>query len=469
VNTQRAAKKNIEDQVRTGDFRALMLAGVEPGTGRVQTLAVNRNYSNDQTSNGPNTNPFKRGQKGNYPNTTVPLLTGGGDVVGYQAGSTFKMFTLVAALERGFPLATTINAISPSPTHYIVDRGGEAACPGTSFYCPVNANPSFMNGPRNMWTGLGRSVNTYWVPLQERVGAENVVAVAKKLGVQFRAHGTPQFPSDFEFASNPRLANGWGPFTLGVTATTPLELVNAYATLAAEGRYCEPTPILEIHNVDGTKLNGIDPKCAQVVAPDVARAATDALRCPIGDQSAYRQCDGATASATRSIVGKPIAGKTGTTDHDWTAGLVAMTRQLAVGGLLADPDNPHPTRKMTHPEVNTAVARTLRDGMAGKPAIGFTAPSQEIAFGKRGALVDVRCQSIAAAKARLQAAGYRVTVGNVAVPSNCPRGTVGRLDLVGTAGRGGTAVIWPSAGKGGGQPPPPGGGGGGGGGGRGGG
>jgi membrane peptidoglycan carboxypeptidase len=381
VGLQRATRKNIEDQVKTGDYRALMLAGVEPGTGRVPALAVNRKYSIDQTANGPNTNPAKRHLKGNYPRTTVPLLSGGGDVVGFQAGSTFKVFTLVAALERGVPLSYTINTISPQPTSYIVDRKGEAACPGTSFYCPVNANPQWMNGPRNMWTGMGRSVNTYWVPLQERVGAEHVVAAAKKLGIKFRAKGTPREPSDFEFASNPAYAHDWGPFTLGVTATTPLELTNAFATLAAEGQYCEPLPVLEVRDLDGRKLDGIAPRCSQVVPPDVARAAVDVLRCPIGDQSAYGQCDGATAGNTRGIVNRPIAGKTGTTDHDWTAGLVVTTRQLAIGGLLADPDNPHPRARMTHKEVNAAVAYTLRDGMFDKPAINFTPPSHKIAFG----------------------------------------------------------------------------------------
>jgi membrane peptidoglycan carboxypeptidase len=381
VAAQRAAKKNIEAQVRTGDYRALMLAGIQPGTGRVQALAVNRTYSNNQANNGPNTNPAKRGLKGNYPNTTVPLLTGGGDVVGYQGGSTFKVFTLVAALERGIPLNYMINTISPQPTSYIVDRNGEAACPGTNKYCPVNANPGWMNGPRNMWTGMGRSVNTYWVPLQERIGTENVVATAKKLGITFRAKGTPQQPSDFELAGNPAYAHRWGPFTLGVTATTPLELTNAYATLAADGMYCEPLPVLEIRDLDGRKLDGISPRCSQVVAPDVARAAVDVLRCPIGDQSAFGQCDGATAGPTRGIVDRPIAGKTGTTEHDWTAGLIVMTRQLAIGGLLADPDNPHPGARMTHPEVNTAVAYTLRDGMADKPAMDFVPPTPQIAFG----------------------------------------------------------------------------------------
>src|SRR5258708_14963629 len=86
-----------------------MLAAVQPGTGRVTAIATNRTFSNDQNPNGGNTNPGKKGQKGNWPNTTVPIITGDTDIPGYQAGSTVKMFTAVATLEAGYPLATTTN------------------------------------------------------------------------------------------------------------------------------------------------------------------------------------------------------------------------------------------------------------------------------------------------------------------------------------------------------------------------
>jgi membrane peptidoglycan carboxypeptidase len=458
LGLQAAAQKNVTDKVKTGDFRALMLAAVEPGTGRVKAMATNRVYSNDQSHNGPNTNPDKRGQKGSYPNTVLPLMAGGGDDYGYQAGSSFKVFTLVAALEKGLPLSYTINAISPSPTSYIVERNSPAACAGTSKYCPENANPSFMNGPRNMWTGLGRSVNTYWVPLQERIGAENVVAAAKSMGIQFRA------PNDAAFANNARAAHGWGAFTLGVSATTPLDLVNAYATLAADGRYCEPIPVLEIRNLDGSKVDAANPRCRQAVPVDVARAAVDALRCPVGDQSAFGACDGATAPDVRGRVQRPVAGKTGTTDHDWTATLVAMTKQLAVAGILAVPDDPHPRQRMTHPEVNTAVAQTLHDGMVNLPAINFTPPPVSLAFGKRAGIPNVLCQSINSAKNRLKTAGFSAVVSGTSVPSSCPAGTVGKTDPSGSTTAGGIVVIFPSNGQagggaggggGGGAPPVP--------------
>ncbi|GAA1803794.1 transglycosylase domain-containing protein [Planosporangium flavigriseum] len=388
LGTQTAMRKNVESSLATGSPYALMVAAVEPGTGKVLGLATNRTFSNDQSGNGANTNPNKQGQKGNYPNTTAPLLTGGGDIVGYQAGSTFKMFTMVAALEKGMTLDYTINSTSPYKSKYIVDSNGEAACKGTSFYCPVNATPSWMNGPRNMWTGFGRSVNTYFVPLQERAGAENAVDVAKRLGIQFRARSNdPRYPTDYEFANNPDLTRSWGPFTLGVSATTPLDLANAYATLAADGKYCAPTPVAEIRDMDDNKLDLAKPQCRQVVDPDVARAAVDAARCPLGDQSAFGRCDQGTASEVRGIVGRPVAGKTGTTDGDKTASLVAVTKQIAMAGILGDPDWPLTNRLDAvlgdpHKFVNKAVQYGLRDAMAPKPAINFTPPSRQIAFGK---------------------------------------------------------------------------------------
>ncbi len=123
VNAQASAKRNVEKYDRTGSNpTALMLAGVEPGTGRIELMAANRTYSNDQGGNGPNSNPQKRGQKGTWPNTTNPLISGGGDISGYQFGSSFKVFTLVGALEKGVPLNHTISTAEPHDQHRVAVR-----------------------------------------------------------------------------------------------------------------------------------------------------------------------------------------------------------------------------------------------------------------------------------------------------------------------------------------------------------
>jgi cell division protein FtsI/penicillin-binding protein 2 len=80
------------------------VVAIEPGTGKIKAAAVNRHYSLNQRDNGPHTDRRKHRADvpSNYPNTVVPLL-GGGDMPGSQAGSTFKIFTLVAALDLGLP------------------------------------------------------------------------------------------------------------------------------------------------------------------------------------------------------------------------------------------------------------------------------------------------------------------------------------------------------------------------------
>src|SRR5690606_17924972 len=268
VQLQDSAKKNVEKELKTGNRDALMVAAIEPGTGYVRALAANRIYGLDDKNNPLSSDPRKRRQgiKATYPVTTNPILTGGGDIVGYKGGSTFKIFTMVAALEKGYPLDFNIVAVSPYRSKYITSPDDIARCGNR--WCPRNASPS-MNGPRNMWSGFGLSVNTYFVPLIEKVGADKAIDVAKRMGIKFREANDKRFVEE-----NP---SGYGPFTIGVSSTVPLELANAYATLAAEGKYCEPMPVIEILDRNGNKIEGVaDPRCEQVITPEVARAAVDA-------------------------------------------------------------------------------------------------------------------------------------------------------------------------------------------------
>jgi membrane peptidoglycan carboxypeptidase len=295
--------------------------------------------------------------------TTNPIITGGPGISGYQAGSVFKMFTMVAALESGLGLNTTIDA----PQRYIsplyLDGGAPAECHG--HYCPSNASAKEA-GKFNMWTGFGNSVNTYFVPLEEKVGAEKAVDVAKRFGVQFRSD------HDADLANNH--AHSWGSFTLGVSASTPLDIANAYATLAGDGMYCAPTPIQSITTRDGKALDIGQPHCTRATTPDVARKALDAARCPVGDHAQLGSCSGATSPGARSAVGHPIFGKTGTTDSDKTAALVVGTRSLVVAGYLVNPDWAGHHDPMDHDVVNPAVWNTMADYMRDRPAEGFPTP-----------------------------------------------------------------------------------------------
>ena len=453
INAQADARKNISDEISEKNKNALLIAAVEPGNGKVRVLSANRKYKLDDPAHPQNelsSDPKKKakGVRGSYPNTTNPLLTGGGDITGYQAGSVFKMFTMVAALEKGYPLSYTINAPKQYKSGYIIDPGSPSACAGTHFWCPGNAGEGEA-GVYNMWTGFGNSVNTFFVPLEERAGAENVVAVAKRFGVQFRS------PSDAELAT-PDRANQWGAFTLGVSASTPLDMANAYATLAGDGMYCEPTPIEQISTQNGEKLDVGKSHCIRATSKDVARAALDAARCPVGDSAQLGSCHGATAPGTHGVVRHPVFGKTGTTDHDKTAALIAGTTSLVVAGYLVNPDYQNHSDRMSHQIVNPAVWNTLADYMDGKPKVQFKTPGDEkIATGDQRSIPDVTCDSIDSARDRLEGAGFDVSVGGE-VDSTCPAGTAAGTNPDGRTIKGGVVVIEKSNGKGAQKPTEPG-------------
>jgi membrane peptidoglycan carboxypeptidase len=445
VKAQDAARKRITEQIADKNKNAILLAGVEPGDGKVRMLSANRKYKLDDPNHPQNkisSDPKKarKGELGSYPNTTNPLITGGAGITGYQAGSVFKIFTLIAALEKGYPLGYTIKAEQRAKTKYVVESSSRSACPGTHFWCPGNAGEGEA-GVYNMWSAFGHSVNTYFVPLEERVGAENAVAVAKRFGVQFRVD------QDALYAS-PGYANSWGAFTLGVSASTPLDMANAYATLAGDGMYCEPTPIEQITTQDNEKIDVGKPHCIRATSKDVARAALDATRCPVGDSAQLGSCGGGgTAPQTHGVVNHPVFGKTGTTDASKTAALIAGTTSLVVAGYMVNPDYQNHSDEMRHDLVNPAVWNTLADFMKGKPKVQFKEPgSRKIVIGEQRSIPDVTCASLGEAQGRLESAGFSVSIGSP-IDSTCPAGTAADTNPSGRTIKNGVVVIEPSNGK----------------------
>ena len=140
VGVQDSAKSNVEGQLPTGNRDALMLAAIEPGTGYVTSDGGQPQLQPGHLQNEPSSDEAKRalGIKGTFPNTTNQLLSGGGDISGYKAGSTFKIFTMLAALEKGYPLDFTIVAKSPyqSPI-YPAGIGDRGHVPGREALVPT--------------------------------------------------------------------------------------------------------------------------------------------------------------------------------------------------------------------------------------------------------------------------------------------------------------------------------------------
>jgi membrane peptidoglycan carboxypeptidase len=281
---------------------------------------------------------------------------------------------MLAALDKGYQLDTQFYSPHRYTTRFIVEPGGPSACGNR--WCPKNASAS-MAGVRDMHTGFGMSVNTYFAQLVEKVGPTAAVRMAERLGLRWRNS------VDQQLAKNP---SGWGAFTLGAPDTTPMEMANAYATAAAGGTYCEATPVEKIIDRDGKPV-APPHKCKRAFSQDVAWAATDAARCPVGEKPARGSCGGwGTATRVGGIVPGPVAGKTGTTDSNRAAWFVGYNRQLAGAAFLADPDYRLADVPSDGPRFPTSVvAFTLRDFMKGKDRIKFGVPSREISDGGKRA------------------------------------------------------------------------------------
>src|SRR4029453_17764652 len=152
---------------------------------------------------------------------------------GYQAGSTFKLFTMLAALEKGMPLSTEISSPQRYQSKWKTEWNSPTRCNGL-WWCPVNASAK-MTGRHTMWAGFGKSVNTFFVQLEERVGPEAAVRMAERLGLQWH--------TDIDrLQASPAKARTWGAFTLGVADTSPLEMAGACgAPPGAPWRWPAPT------------------------------------------------------------------------------------------------------------------------------------------------------------------------------------------------------------------------------------
>jgi membrane peptidoglycan carboxypeptidase len=128
----------------------------------------------------------------------------------------------------------------------------------------------------------------------------------------------------------------------------------------------------------------IGPQCSQVLPADVAHAATDAARCPVGQQSTYGKCDGGTAQQVAAMFdgGRQVAGKTGSTENNTTESFVGFTTTMAAAGTAADPTNPNDhVGSAVEANVVDAVGHTLRYAVGNSDYPAFTPPSAAVALG----------------------------------------------------------------------------------------
>lgn len=289
---QRAAERAIASRVRPADTEVAAEAMVEPGTGRIRAMTASKRFGRT----GPDTT-F---------NLAADVTHGGG--MGFQAGSTFKVFTLATALKQGWRFNQgfkTPGMLMPN-SGYRDCRGNAVNAPGVKIF---NASGEGKGGPHSLSTGTWKSVNIFYMMLERRVGLCNVVNTARDLGI-VRADGTAlrEVPT----------------FTLGVNEMDPVTVAGSFATFGARGRYCKPMAIVEIQDREGLRT-AVPPACEQVLDRKVADAVNYVLRGVFSQGTMKGQS-----------IGRDAAGKTGTNNGYTSAWFAGYTPDLAAAVSVGD-------------------------------------------------------------------------------------------------------------------------------------
>lgn len=207
-----------------------------------------------------------------------------------QAGSTFKPYTLIAALEKGIGLKTTFSGKSPQTLP------GWDNKPVKNF----GSGQGEQFGTIDLVKATAESVNTVYAQLNNEVGPDASADVATRVGVTI-----PQ----------PKVASN----VLGVGDVHVLDQATGFATIAAQGVYTKPHIVAQVLNPDGSVAYTGAQTPARVVAADVTSDVTYAM------QQVVQQ---GTAEKYVKPLGVPIAGKTGTSQDNKSAWFIGFTTRL---------------------------------------------------------------------------------------------------------------------------------------------
>jgi membrane peptidoglycan carboxypeptidase len=411
---QRAAQDALDDRVGPRASRDAAEAMVEPGTGKIRAMAVSRDFGS------------KKKLKQTVINLAANSAHGGG--AGYSAGSTFKVFTLAAAIKKGISVGTTINSPQSTTVSGFRDCKGNIVgdWPAGS-WSMSNAGDS-EEGRFNLRTGTWHSVNTFYAQLERRVGICDSVKMAEAFGIK-QASGKPlaQVPSQVLGANN-----------IDVTS-----LAAAYAGFAARGRYCAPIAITEVRDASGKAVKLPKQDCHQALDEDIADEVNDILRGVLTKGTASGQG-----------IGRPAAGKTGTCQNFSCALFAGYTPNMAAAVWYGDAAQPF---VKTVPGVYGATIpapiwrQSMTAALRGKPAQDFNRPVDRFGDITEIEVPDVKGQILPIARAELEAAGFEVEVSQRPVRSRQPRATVAYTipNSETTADEGSTVTIFLSNGRGG--------------------
>ena len=304
LNLERQSAADSVIQARTpiggSDGANSTIVSIEPGTGRIQALAQNTNYEDSQLV-------FAADAK----HGGIELPDGN---VGFQPGSTFKAIILAEWLKTGHTPYQMLNASAPKnygPNTFTVSCDPDRAAGSW----PVNNVAGTNAGMMTVREATKQSINTGFTEMLRDLDVCEVTKLAASMGIT-KADGSQLDP-------DPSIA-------LGSAPVPPLSMANAYATFASGGKYCKPIAIDRILDASGTSMAVPSADCTQAMDQGAADLTASTL-------TATSQRGG---TAQQAVFGRPIGGKTGTTDDNNDAWFVGFTPQLATAVWIGHAGSP---------------------------------------------------------------------------------------------------------------------------------
>ena len=396
---------------------SLVMPSVDPRTGDVTTMITSRRYTNPLDLNAAND-----------PNqTSVPLFT----TAAAGAGSTYKYFTTLLAMEAGVDASYTLTAGAP----YTTKNCGKYYENGQlKTYTARNAGNYAATLP--LEKALYESSNTYFVGVEDQLfdcNTRPIADLAVNLGMSAIADKTKAGELD----RTPT-------FTLGQEGTSPLQLASAYATIANDGTYCPPNAITSITSQDGKPVNYKKEACVAKIAPQIARNVVQILTKDTDTAGGTARSVFA-ANGWYSDGGSPVASKTGTNNASDCTGdqcvdngknsaiwFVGLTPTLVSAATVFNFKSPNSTIKGL-PGYNDGYASGDAFGAAAGayfleaygPSLKATpggGPSPDDVPGV--AVPDVTGKTPADATAILEGAGFKVGIPSYTCGGRQPAGTL---------------------------------------------
>ena len=452
------AAKTVVDHVPVRDPSrvAAVAVTVEPGTGRVLALAQNRTYT---PTPGPGNTQLNYG---------VDKTLGGS--TGFATGSTFKPLTLATYLSKGKSLNDTVDASRTTRPFSDFEACGQKLS-SSEPYEFHNAGDGKGDTAMSVQEATFRSVNTAYVDIESRVDMCDIITTAGRMGVHLASVPNEQCTNisgegkALDYKKNPLTLPWCYPsLTLGARSISPLTMSAAFATFAADGKFCEPRPIISIKDRTG-KLQPVPAvKCTQALDEDVAHGVTYALKKVLVQ-----------GTAAGKGIGVPAAAKTGTSDRSGNTWLIGYTHSLSTAVWVADPNtyaSDYPGRlgsgqrplqgvKINGRSYGAVYGATIagaiwqdymKQAVKGRNNSDWPGPGGDLLKGSGARVPNVIGQPVGQAMNMLTGAGFRVNVGGTE-PGNTPPGTVSRTspDPGSPIADGGSITLYVSNGQGGGN------------------